>query len=145
MELIKRGHRLVSDDVVEITRKPDGVLVGSGVKFAKHHMEVRGLGIIDIKNLFGTGAIRDFSQIDLVINLEGWNSSKDYDRLGFDEFKFNVLDIEVPQLVVPVGPGRNVAIIVEVGAMNWRLKAKGFNAAKDFNRKLIKIMQKNKK
>ncbi len=145
LELIKRGHRLVSDDVVEITRKPDGVLVGNGVDFAKHHMEVRGLGIIDIKNLFGTGVIRDSSQIDLVINLEGWDSSKDYDRLGIDECKFKVLDIELPQLIVPVGPGRNIAIIVEVAAMNWRLKAKGFNSAKEFNKKLISIMQKKKK
>ncbi len=145
LELIKRGHRLVTDDVVEITLKPDGVLTGcSGVEFAKHHMEVRGLGIIDIKNLFGTGAIRDFCQIDLVINLEGWDSSKEYDRLGFEDYKFSILGIELPQLIIPVGPGRNVAIIAEVAAMNWRLKAKGYNAAKELNRRLINVMHAKK-
>ncbi len=145
LELIKRGHRLISDDVVEIIRKPDGGLIGSGVEFAKHHMEVRGLGIIDIKNLFGTGAIRDACQIDLVVNMEGWDSTKEYDRLGLEEYKFNILDVELPQLIVPVGPGRNIAIIVEVAAMNWRLKAKGYNPAEEFNKKLIGVMQKKKK
>ena len=144
LELIKRGHRLISDDVVEIIRKPDGGLIGSGVEFAKHHMEVRGLGIIDIKNLFGTGAIRDACQIDLVVNMEGWDSTKEYDRLGLEEYKFNILDVELPQLIVPVGPGRNIAIIVEVAAMNWRLKAKGYNPAEEFNKKLIGVMQKKR-
>ncbi|MFH1784406.1 MAG: HPr(Ser) kinase/phosphatase [bacterium] len=145
LELVKRGHRLVTDDVVEITRKPDGVLMGCGVEFAKHHMEVRGLGIIDIKNLFGTGAIRDFSAIDVVINLEGWDSTKEYDRLGFEEHKFNILGIDLPQHIIPVGPGRNVAIIAEVAAMNWRLKAKGYNSAVEFNKRLITVMGRKKK
>jgi len=122
LELIKRGHRLVADDVVDIRRKSSTVLIGKGMEFIKYHMEIRGLGIIDIRNLFGAGAIRDDTEIDLIIQMEEWDSKREYDRLGLDEVTYEILGVEVPKLVIPIRPGRNIAAIVEVAAMNWRLK-----------------------
>ena len=145
LELVKRGHRLIADDVIDIRKKTSTMLVGRGMEFIKHHMEIRGLGIIDIKNLFGAGAIREDCEIDVIIQMEEWDSKKEYDRLGLDEITYEILGVEVPKLIVPIRPGRNVAAIVEVASMNWRLKKTGYHSAKEFERKLIAEVERKKK
>ncbi|MBI5554750.1 MAG: HPr kinase/phosphorylase [Elusimicrobia bacterium] len=136
LELVKRGHRLVADDVVDIRRKSSTLLIGKGMELIKYHMEIRGLGIIDIRNLFGAGAIRNDTEIDLIIQMEEWDSKREYDRLGLDEITYEILGVEVPKLVIPIRPGRNIAAIVEVAAMNWRLKKTGYFSAHEFDKKL---------
>ncbi|MCF6138701.1 HPr(Ser) kinase/phosphatase [Pseudalkalibacillus berkeleyi] len=140
LELVKRGHRLVADDSVEIRQEDEKTLVGSAPDLIKHLLEIRGLGIINVMTLFGAGAIRNFKKIALVINLEVWDSTKTYDRLGLDEEKMTIIDCEVPRLTVPVRPGRNLAIIIEVAAMNFRLKKMGVNAAQQFSDKLNHVI-----
>ncbi len=142
LELVKRGHRLVADDVVDIRKKSSTLLVGKGMEFIKYHMEIRGLGIIDIRNLFGAGATRDDTEIDLIIQMEEWDSKREYDRLGLDEVTYEILGVEVPKLVIPIRPGRNIAAIVEVAAMNWRLKKTGYFSAHEFDKKLKEKTQK---
>lgn len=132
LELIKRGHRLVADDAVEVTRVGETTLVARAPEMIRHLMEIRGLGILDIKTLFGAGAVRVCHEIYLVMNLEEWKNDKYYDRLGLDEEKVDILGVAVPCLTVPVRPGRNLASIVEVAAMNYRLRTLGFNSAREF-------------
>lgn len=131
IELIKRGHRLVADDAVEIRRTSTSTLIGQSPANIRHFIELRGIGIINARQLFGMGAVKMQEKIDLVINLEPWNSAKVYDRMGLENNVMNILDIEVPTLTIPVKPGRNLAVIIEVAAMNNRQKKMGFNAAKD--------------
>ncbi|MDR2647148.1 MAG: HPr(Ser) kinase/phosphatase [Oscillospiraceae bacterium] len=131
VELIKRGHRLVADDAVEIRRVSNKTLVGSAPDNIRHFIELRGVGIINARSLFGMGSVKQTEKIDLVINLEPWNQEKVYDRLGLDEEFTTILDIPVPVCVVPVKPGRNLSIIVEIAAMNHRQKAMGYNAARE--------------
>jgi HPr kinase/phosphorylase len=145
LELVKRGHRLIADDVIDIRQKTSTMLIGRGMEFIKHHMEIRGLGIIDIKNLFGAGAIREDCEIDVIIQMEEWDSKKEYDRLGLDEITYEILGVEIPKLIVPIRPGRNIAAIVEVASMNWRLKKTGYHSAKEFEKKLIEEVEKKKK
>jgi HPr kinase/phosphorylase len=145
LELIERGHRLVADDVVDIRSISDTFLMGSGAKLIRHHMEIRGLGIINIKQLFGVGAIRDKKQIQLVVSLEEWDVKKEYDRLGLEESVYTILGVEVPLLTVPVKPGRNIPILIETAAMNFRLAKLGFNTAKELNRELIDQIEQKKK
>lgn len=145
LELVERGHRLVADDVVDIISISDTLLIGSGAKLIRHHMEIRGLGIINIKQLFGVGAIRDKKQIQLVVSLEDWNSKKEYDRLGLEESVYNILGVEVPQLTIPVKPGRNIPILIETAAMNFRLAKLGFNTAKEFNNELMHRIEQEKR
>lgn len=137
LELVKRGHRLVADDAVEIKRKDDGILKGNAPELIKHFLEIRGLGILDIKRLYGVGAVRNSKSIDLIIELEYWNEAKEYDRIGLDEVYVSILDIKIPKIVIPVKPGRNLAMIVEVAARNHRQKKMGYNAAIELNNKLI--------
>jgi len=137
LELVERGHRLVADDVVDIQSISDTLLIGSGAKLIRHHMEIRGLGIINIKQLFGVGAIRDTKQIQLVVSLEMWDAEKAYDRLGLDKAVYSILGVEVPLLTIPVRPGRNIPILIETAAMNYRLAKLGYDTAKEFNRDLI--------
>jgi HPr kinase/phosphorylase len=142
LELIERGHRLVADDVVDIRCINGNVLMGSGAnKIIGHHMEIRGLGIINITHLFGVGAIRDRKQIQLVVNLEEWDSEKAYDRLGTDDKYQEILGVSVPKLEIPVKPGRNVPIIIETAAMNERLKKMGYNSAQEFNQNILKWIE----
>jgi HPr kinase/phosphorylase len=141
LDLVERGHRLVADDLVDIKRTAERILMGSGPELIRHHMEIRGLGIINIKNLFGIGAIRDRKRIELVINIEEWDENKEYDRLGLDELVYNILDVELPRIVIPVRPGRNLSIIIEVAAMNQRLKKSGYHTAREFNKTLISWLQ----
>lgn len=136
LELVKRGHRLVADDVVEITRVTSHRIVGTSPELVRHLMEIRGIGIIDVKNMYGVGAVMVEKSIDLVIELEDWVSGKSYDRLGLTEETTSILDVEIPWTLMPVRPGRNLAIIVEVAAMNFRLKRMGYNAAVEFDRRL---------
>ncbi len=136
IELVKRGHRLVADDAVEIRRVSNKSLVGSAPEVIRHFIELRGIGIVDVKRLFGMGAVKDTENINLVINLENWQPGKAYDRLGLDEQKESILGIEVPTITLPIKPGRNLAMIVEVAAMNSRQRKMGYNAAQELNDKI---------
>lgn len=140
IELVKRGHRLIADDAVEIKRVSDKTLVGSAPEIIRHYVELRGIGIVDVRRLFGMGAVKETERIDLVIQLENWVEGKMYDRMGMDEEKINILGIEVPSITVPVRPGRNLAIILEIAAMNNRQKRMGYNTAEEFNKKLMQQM-----
>lgn len=131
IELIKRGHRLIADDAVEIRRVSKKSLVGSAPENIRHFIELRGIGIINARRIFGMGAVKLTEKIDMVINLELWDSSKVYDRMGMDNEYTEILGLKVPILTIPVKPGRNLAIIIEVAAMNNRQKKMGFNAAKE--------------
>lgn len=136
LELVKRGHRLVADDSVEIRQEGESELVGSAPELIQHLLEIRGLGIINVMTLFGAGAVRNYKRVSLVIHLELWDQDKVYDRLGLDEEKIKLIDTEVPRLVLPVRPGRNLAVIIEVAAMNYRLKNMGYHAAQQFSDRL---------
>ncbi|MGN0522005.1 MAG: HPr(Ser) kinase/phosphatase [Eubacterium sp.] len=131
IELIKRGHRLIADDAVEIRKISDKTLMGNSPSNIRHFVELRGIGIIDARRIFGMGAVKPSEKIDMVIQLEPWDSTKAYDRLGLDNEYANILDVKVPVMTVPITPGRNLAVIVETAAMNNRQKKMGYNAAKD--------------
>lgn len=136
LELVKRGHRLVADDCVEIRQEDQDTLVGNAPDLIEHLLEIRGLGIINVMTLFGAGAVRSNKKISIVINLELWEKNKQYDRVGLDEEKIKIIDTEVTKITVPVRPGRNLAVIIEVAAMNYRLKRMGVNAAEQFSDRL---------
>lgn len=137
LELVKRGHRLVADDVVEIRRVSEKTLFGIAPDEIRHFIEIRGVGILDVKNLYGVGAVKPTENINLVIQLEFWDQKKDYERLGLvDDYK-EILGINIPCLTIPVRPGRNLAIIVEVAALNNRQKKMGYNAARALNERII--------
>lgn len=140
IELVKRGHRLVADDAVEIKRVSSKTLVGSSPEIIRHFIELRGIGIVDVKRIFGMGAVKDTENIDLIINLEPWQSGKHYDRLGLDTQSTEVLGLKIPSLTIPIKPGRNLAIIVEVAAMNHRQRRMGHNAAEELNNRLLEQM-----
>lgn len=141
LELLKRGHRLVADDAVEIRRIAETSLEGTSPELLRHLIEIRGLGVLNVMTLFGAGAIRTHKDIELVIHLDMWQENVAYDRLGLDEETTNILEVEVPQLKIPVRPGRNLAVIIEVAAMNYRLKRMGYNAAKDLSDKMFLSME----
>lgn len=130
IELIKRGHRLIADDAVEICRMSDYQLVGSAPELIRYYMELRGIGVVDVRRLFGVAAIKDAVDVDLVVELEPWRESAVYDRLGLEEQETTILDVKVPVVTIPVSPGRNLAAIIEVAAMNNRYKKMGYNAAR---------------
>lgn len=135
LELIERGHRLVADDIVRI-QKVGEFLIGQPAALSKFHMELRGIGILNIKYLFGISAVREKKRIELVIHLEPWREGVEYDRLGLDSNSINILGHDLPRIVIPVKPGRNVPILVEVSSMNLRLKFMGYDAAKEFYKNL---------
>lgn len=141
VELIKRGHRLVADDAVDIRRVSAKTLVGSSPEIIRHFIELRGIGIIDVKKIFGMGAVKNTENINLVINLEIWQQGKNYERLGLDTEVTNILGIDIPSLTIPVRPGRNLAVIIEIAAMNHRQRNMGYNAAEELNERLTKQMQ----
>ncbi|MBQ7173056.1 MAG: HPr(Ser) kinase/phosphatase [Clostridia bacterium] len=140
IELIKRGHRLIADDAVEIKRVSDKTLVGSSPEIIRHYIELRGIGIVDVRRLFGMGAVKNTERIDLVVQLENWVEGKMYDRLGTDDEHLNILGIDLPAITVPVRPGRDLAAILEIAAMNHRQKKMGYNTAEEFNKKLMQQM-----
>ncbi|MGM0420200.1 MAG: HPr(Ser) kinase/phosphatase [Bacillota bacterium] len=136
IELIKRGHRLVADDIIEIKAISERELVGSAPQATKHFLEMRGIGIINVKRLFGTGAVKESTNIDLLVHLDNWQEDKRYERLGLDQNYAELLGIEIPQITIPVKPGRNIALVMEVVAMNHRLNKMGYNAAEDLMDKI---------
>jgi len=141
LELVKRGHRLVADDCVEIRQEDQDTLIGSAPELIEYLLEIRGLGIINVMTLFGAGAVRSFKRITLVMSLELWEQGKQYDRLGLEEDTMKIIDTDVPKLTIPVRPGRNLAVIIEVAAMNFRLKRMGLNAAEQFTHKLADVIE----
>ena len=142
LELIMHGHRLVADDVVDIHCVNGNILMGTGAnKIIAHHMEIRGMGIINVTHLFGVGAIRDRKEIQLVVKLAEWDSKKSYDRIGIEDQFMNILGVNIPKLEIPVKPGRNIPIIIETAAMNERLKTMGYNAAREFNQNILKWLE----
>ena len=142
LELIKRGHRLVADDRVEMYQM-DRIIIGEPPEILSHLMEIRGIGIIDVVNLFGVGSIRLSKMVNLVVNLELWDKEKTYDRLGSGEEKKRILDVDVPKISIPVRTGRNLAVIIESAAMNTRAKIMGYNATETFEQNLEKLIEKN--
>ncbi len=142
LELLKRGHMLVADDVVEVKHRLGGVLYGTGAELIRHHMELRGVGIIDVQKIFGVGSVLDRTRIELVIRLEEWKQTVEYDRVGLSDRTTSILGVRVPEIVMPVRTGRNLAVLVEVATLNERLKFRGEFTAKEFNKKLISLMAK---
>ena len=145
LELVKRGHRLVADDSVEIRQEDFDSLIGNSPPLIEHLLEIRGLGIINVMTLFGAGSVRSRKRISMVINLENWDEKKQYDRLGLDEDLMKIMDVHLPKATIPVRPGRNLAVIIEVAAMNFRLKRMGVNAAEEFSERLTTMIEDEQK
>lgn len=143
LDLVLRGHRLVADDAVNIKKGPNSALYATGPEVIKYHMEIRGLGIINIKDLFGVASIRDRKIIEVVIELVEWEVSADYDRLGTDLKKYTLLDVSVPHMQIPVRPGRNITTIIEVAARNQLLKQRGHHSAQKFQEHLLEKINYN--
>ena len=141
LDLILRGHRLVADDMVHIQKRSPSSVIGSGFEVIQHHMEIRGLGIINIRSLFGVEAIRERKKIELVLELLEWDTQREYDRLGFEEEKFSILGMELPMLRIPVTPARNLTTIIEVAVRNHLLKVMGYDSALEFEKKLLRKME----
>ncbi len=136
IELIKRGHRLIADDAVEIKRVDSTTLIGTAPELIRYYIELRGIGVIDVRRIFGSGAVKMSQEIDLVVNLENWKDGMTYDRLGTSEQYTSILGVDVPFLTIPVKPGRNLAVILEVAAMNNRQKMMGYNSALEFTEQI---------
>lgn len=143
IELIKRGHLLVADDAVEVKRIGHEYLVGYAPEITRHMLEVRGIGIIDARSLFGVGAVKNKCNVNMVVQLEDWDQDKAYDRLGIDEKYRDILGIKIEEIVIPVKPARNIAVIIETAARNHRLKSMGYNAAKEFSERVTKSLMKS--
>ncbi len=141
LDLVERGHRLVADDVVKVTRRGNDVLIGQGHELAAHHMEIRGVGLIDLPALFGVRAVRQQKRIEVVVQLEDWETAQDADRTGLQRETINILDVAVPRMVVPLNPGKNITVIAEVVAMMHLLRYSGIDVAGAFNERLIKRMR----
>ena len=138
IELVKRGHRLIADDAVEIKRVSDKTLVGTAPEVIRHFIELRGIGIVDVRRIFGVGSVKQTEKIELVINLEPWEDGKVYDRLGLDGQTTTIMGNTIPALTIPVRPGRNLAVIIEVAAMNNRYKKMGYNAAAELQERMMR-------
>ena len=141
LELIEHGHRLVADDVVVLRRITKNLLVGSSSELLKHHMEIRGIGIINVEDLYGVGSVRDEKKISLIIRLKRWDDKEDYERIGLDSKFYNIFDVKIPEYSIPVEPGRNLSILIQVAALYQRLKDTDRNPAEKFNDKLIQLMR----
>lgn len=139
IELVKRGHRLIADDAVEIKRVSDKTLVGEAPEIIRHYVELRGIGVVDVRRIFGMGAVKETEKIDMIIKLEPWVQGKMYDRFGLESEYTNIMGIDIPTTTIPVKPGRNLAIILEIAAMNNRQKKMGYNTAVEFNNRLMKM------
>ncbi len=137
IELVKRGHRLIADDAVEIKKVSNKTLVGTAPEIIRHYIELRGIGIVDVHRIFGMGSVKLSEKIDLVVELEQWDDHKDYDRFGLDTEYINIMGIKVTKLTIPITPGRNLAVILEIAAMNHRQKKMGYNTAEEFNKRLM--------
>ena len=144
LELLKRGHMFIADDIIRAKVLPGGIVVGTGEELIQNHLEIRGIGIIDILSIFGIGSFLEKTRIELVIRLAEWSQVQSYDRIGLEDRFTELLQVEIPEIILPVRPGRNLAALVEIAALNHRLKQKGYFAAKVLNDKIIKLME-NKK
>jgi len=136
VELLKRGHRMIADDAVEIRKVSDGSLVGTAPELIRNYVELRGIGIVNVAKLFGMGAVKAENEINLVVNIVPWNTQKVYDRLGLDEQYMEILDVKIPMNTIPITPGRNLAVILEVAAMNNRQRKMGYNPAQEFTEQI---------
>ncbi|WP_081589693.1 HPr(Ser) kinase/phosphatase [Liquorilactobacillus vini] len=143
LDLIKRGHRLIADDRVEVYQKDEQTIIGEAPQILRHLLEIRGIGIIDVMNLFGAGAVRTETEISLIVHLENWGPDKQFDRLGSAEQKVRLFDVDIPKISIPVKIGRNLAIIIEAAAMNYRAKTMGYDATKAFERNLNALIKEN--
>lgn len=141
VDLVERGHRLVADDVVLVSRKLQGMIVGSSGETLRDHIEIRGLGILNVRNMFGVRAVRMQKRIEVVVKLIKWDETAAYDRIGLDEDWVSILDLEVPQVTVPIYPGKNITVIAETIALNYQLKIQGYHTAQEFNRRLVERMK----
>ena len=137
IELVKRGHRLMADDAVEIKRVSNKTLVGTAPELIRHYIELRGIGIVDVRRIFGMGSVKETEKIDLVINFEAWEQGKMYERLGLDTEYAEILGLKIPSITIPVKPGRNLAVVIEIAAMNNRQKKMGYNTALEFSKKMM--------
>lgn len=143
--LIERGHRLITDDIVKVKKREGGYLEGFGAELTRHHMEIRGIGIINVAHLYGAVCVRDNKSIDIVVKLEAWDDHNFYDRVGIDEKQCDILGIKLPYHILPVKPGRDVVLLLETIALNHRLKRMGYNSAKEFNSKLLEMIASKQK
>lgn len=143
LSLIERGHRLVSDDVVRLRRRKDDILEGTGPQLTRHMMEIRGIGIINVAHIYGAVCVRDTKTLDLIVKLEEWNDEAFYDRVGLDERVTDLLGLKIPYHILPVKPGRDVALLIETIVLNHRLKQMGYHSAKEFNVKLLEAINRN--
>ena len=141
LDLVVRGHRLVADDTVEIRRRGETTLIGTCPELTRHHMEIRGLGLINVRDLFGVAAIRNSKRIELVVQLERWDPDRDYERLGLDELRYEIVGLKVPLIRMPVAPGRSLGVLVEVAARNQLLRTRGLNAARDLTTRLEQTLR----
>ena len=141
LDLVVRGHRLVADDTVEIRRRGETTLIGTCPELTRHHMEIRGLGLINVRDLFGVAAIRNSKRVELVVQLERWDPERDYERLGIDELRYDILGLKVPLVRMPVAPGRSLGVLVEVAARNQLLRTRGLNAARDLAKRLEQTLR----
>ena len=139
IELVKRGHRLIADDAVEIKRVSSRTLVGNAPEMIRYYIELRGIGVVDVRRIFGMGSVKDTEKIDLVINFENWEQGKAYERLGNTDMTTEILGITVPSITVPVKPGRNLAVIIEIAAMNNRQKKMGYNTAEELDKRIAEF------
>lgn len=145
LELVERGQRLVADDMIHIELKGEKILIGrSADELIKHYIEIRGLGIINVKDLFGVGGVRNQKRIGMVVCLEKWDSKQEYERLGLEEKTYTILGVELPYLIIPVRPGRNMAMLIEVAALTQRAKRMGLHPAEQLDRKILARMNKEK-
>ncbi|MCY3761502.1 MAG: HPr(Ser) kinase/phosphatase [Gemmatimonadetes bacterium] len=145
LDLVERGHRLVADDTVIITRQAQGILVGRSPELLQDHMEIRGIGVVDIKRLFGIGGTRRQKRVEVIVTLVDWQADFDYERIGIDDKGKLILGVEVPEITVPIFPGKNITVIAEAIAFNYLLRLDGYHAAQEFNKRLIRRMQRKKR
>ena len=145
LDLVERGHRLVADDTVIITRQAQGILVGRSPELLQDHMEIRGIGVVDIKRLFGIGGTRRQKRVEVMVTLVDWQADFDYERIGIDDKGKFILGVEVPEITVPIFPGKNITVIAEAIAFNYLLRLDGYHAAQEFNKRLIRRMQRKKR
>jgi HPr kinase/phosphorylase len=141
LDLVVRGHRLVADDTVEIRRRGETTLIGTCPELTRHHMEIRGLGLINVRDLFGVAAIRNAKRVELVVQLERWDPDRDYERLGLDELRYEILGLKIPLIRMPVAPGRSLGVLVEVAARNQLLRTRGLNAARELTARLEQTLR----
>ena len=140
IELVKRGHRLIADDAVDIRKVSAVTLVASAPEIIRHYVELRGIGIVDVRRLFGVGSVKDTEKINMVLKLEPWKQGKTYDRIGLETEVTDIMGIEIPTITIPVSPGRNLSVIIEIAAMNQKQKFMGYNTAEEFNKRLMNMM-----